>query len=133
MQRNPATTVAHHWQAGVPPADGTPIEEYWPAFLDLRDQGKVRAVGLSNHDVPMLDAAEALGHVDSLQPKFSAVYRDAAADVLPRPGDHPWPARLLARASRALWRIPAGNWYGLEDYRRRTAWVRALWNRVVPA
>ncbi|HET6686406.1 MAG TPA: aldo/keto reductase [Jiangellaceae bacterium] len=73
-----------HW----PPTDGTPIEEYWPAFLDLRDQGKVRAVGLSNHDVPLLEAAEALGHVDSLQPKFSAVYRDAAADVLPWCADH---------------------------------------------
>lgn len=73
-----------HW----PPADGTPIEVYWPAFLDLRAQGKVRAVGLSNHDVPMLDAAEALGHVDSLQPRFSAVYRDAAADVLPWCADH---------------------------------------------
>jgi len=36
----------------------------------------------------MLDAAEALGHVDSLQPKFSAVYRDAAADVLPWCADH---------------------------------------------
>ena len=73
-----------HW----PPTDGTPIEEYWPALLDLRDQGKVRAVGLSNHDVPLLEAAEALGHVDLLQPKFSAVYRDAAADVLPWCADH---------------------------------------------
>ena len=58
------------------------------ALLDLRDQGKVRAVGLSNHDVPLLEAAEALGHVDLLQPKFSAVYRDAAADVLPWCADH---------------------------------------------
>ncbi|MGH8823909.1 MAG: aldo/keto reductase [Jiangellaceae bacterium] len=73
-----------HW----PPLDGTPLEEYWPVFVDLRDQGKVRAVGLSNYDVPALDAAEAQGHVDSLQPKFSMVYRDAAADVLPWCAEH---------------------------------------------
>ncbi|NDL56389.1 aldo/keto reductase [Phytoactinopolyspora mesophila] len=68
-----------HW----PPQDGTPLEEYWQVFLDLKQEGKVRAVGLSNHDVPQLEQAEAMGHVDSLQPQFSAIYRDAAASVLP--------------------------------------------------
>lgn len=68
-----------HW----PAEDGTPLEEYWATFLALRSEGKVRAVGLSNHDVAQLDAAEALGHVDSLQPPFSAIRRDAAGDVLP--------------------------------------------------
>jgi aryl-alcohol dehydrogenase-like predicted oxidoreductase len=63
-----------HW----PAADGTPIEEYWQAFLDLRAAGKVRAIGLSNHDAAQLDRAEALGHVDTLQPPFSAIHRDSA-------------------------------------------------------
>lgn len=68
-----------HW----PSEDGTPIEEYWQAMLDIRASGKVRAVGLSNHSVPQLEAAERLGHVDSLQPKFSAIAAQSAADVLP--------------------------------------------------
>ncbi|MFL6075175.1 MAG: aldo/keto reductase [Mycobacteriales bacterium] len=68
-----------HW----PPEDGTPVEDYWAALVDLREEGKVRAVGLSNHDVPALEAAEKVGHVDSLQPHFSAITRDAAADLLP--------------------------------------------------
>ena len=68
-----------HW----PPSDGTPLEEYWQTFLDLKAAGKVRAVGLSNHDVPQLEAAEALGHVDSLQPVFSAIHRDAAGAEIP--------------------------------------------------
>jgi aryl-alcohol dehydrogenase-like predicted oxidoreductase len=68
-----------HW----PAEDGTPIEEYWPVFVELRESGKVRAIGLSNHDVPRLERAEAIGHVDSLQPPFSAIYRDAAGDVIP--------------------------------------------------
>lgn len=68
-----------HW----PPADGTAVEEYWTAMTGLREAGKVRAIGLSNHDVGQLAAAEAIGHVDSLQPPLSAIARDAADDVIP--------------------------------------------------
>lgn len=68
-----------HW----PPADGTPVDEYWTAMIELREAGMVRAVGLSNHDVAQLTAAEATSHVDSLQPPLSAIARDAAGDVIP--------------------------------------------------
>ncbi|HUO47972.1 MAG TPA: aldo/keto reductase [Acidimicrobiales bacterium] len=68
-----------HW----PPDDGTPLEAYWQTFVDLRDEGKVRAVGLSNHDADQLAAAEAIGHVDTLQPPFSAIERQVAARELP--------------------------------------------------
>jgi aryl-alcohol dehydrogenase-like predicted oxidoreductase len=68
-----------HW----PPTDGTPIEEYWAVMNDLKTEGKVRAIGLSNHDVKQLDAAEAVAHVDSLQPPFSLIAREAAADLIP--------------------------------------------------
>ena len=70
------------------PQDGTPLEEYWQTFVDLRAEGKIRAVGLSNHDVKQLEAAEAIGHVDTLQPPFSAIHREAAADELPWCADH---------------------------------------------
>jgi aryl-alcohol dehydrogenase-like predicted oxidoreductase len=68
-----------HW----PAEDGTPIEAYWQTLLDLKAEGKVRAVGLSNHNVAQLEAAERLGHVDTLQPPFSAIRRDVAAAELP--------------------------------------------------
>jgi aryl-alcohol dehydrogenase-like predicted oxidoreductase len=68
-----------HW----PAADGTPIEEYWQALLDLKAEGKLRAVGLSNHDATQLAQAEAIGHVDTLQPPFSAIERSAGEAVLP--------------------------------------------------
>ncbi len=68
-----------HW----PAQDGTPLEEYWQTLLDLKKEGKVRAVGLSNHSVAQLDEAERLGHVDTLQPPFSAIRRDAARHELP--------------------------------------------------
>lgn len=68
-----------HW----PASDGTPLAEYWQALLDLKREGKVAAVGLSNHNVQQLEEAERIGHVDTLQPPFSAIRRDAAAAELP--------------------------------------------------
>jgi aryl-alcohol dehydrogenase-like predicted oxidoreductase len=68
-----------HW----PAKDGTPLEVYWQTLLDLKREGKVAAVGLSNHSVAQLAAAEALGHVDTLQPPFSAIRRDVGTAELP--------------------------------------------------
>ncbi|WP_067810865.1 aldo/keto reductase [Actinomadura kijaniata] len=63
------------------PDAGDPVEEYWQTMLDLRAEGKVRAVGLSNHRVDRLEAAERAGHVDTLQPPFSAINRSFADEV----------------------------------------------------
>lgn len=68
-----------HW----PPRDGTEIEDYWQTLSDLKAAGKVRAIGLSNHDVALLDRAERVAHVDTLQPPFSALERSFAATELP--------------------------------------------------
>ncbi len=68
-----------HW----PAEDGTPIEKYWRTLQDLKQEGKVRAVGLSNHNVAQLEAAERIGHVDTLQPPFSAIRRETASELLP--------------------------------------------------
>ena len=68
-----------HW----PPADGTPLDEYWATMLELKREGKVRAVGLSNHDAAAVARAESIGHVDTLQPPFSLIQRGVAEDLLP--------------------------------------------------
>ena len=68
-----------HW----PAEDGTPLEDYWGTLLRLKEEGKVRAVGLSNHDAAQLETAERIGHVDTLQPPFSAIRREVAAVELP--------------------------------------------------
>jgi len=105
-----------HW----PPKDGTPIEDYWRTLLDLKQEGKVRAVGLSNHTAAQLAAAEAVGHVDTLQPPFSAIKREMAASELPWCRAHetgvivysPMQAGLLTGAfteERAK-SLPANDW-----------------------
>jgi aryl-alcohol dehydrogenase-like predicted oxidoreductase len=73
-----------HWPDQV----GTPIEESWGEMGRLIDEGKVRAAGVSNFDVALLERAESVRHVDSLQPPFSLLRRDAAADVIPWAASH---------------------------------------------
>jgi aryl-alcohol dehydrogenase-like predicted oxidoreductase len=73
-----------HW----PPEDGTALDVYWSTMLDLQREGVVRAVGLSNHRAAQVAAAEKIGHVDALQPPFSLINRDAAADLLPWCAEH---------------------------------------------
>src|ERR1700691_1641018 len=73
-----------HW----PAEDGTPVEEYWQVFADLKREGKIRAAGLSNHDLGQLEAAESVANVDAIQPQFNLIHRDAAADVLPWAREH---------------------------------------------
>ncbi len=69
-----------HWPAG----DGTPPEESWEAMARLVDEGKARAVGVSNYDVELLRRCEAVRHIDSLQPEFSLLRRDTG------PGEIAW-------------------------------------------
>ena len=105
-----------HW----PARDGTPVEEYWRTLLELKKEGKVRAVGLSNHNVAQLEAAEKVGHVDTLQPPFSAIRRGFAASELPWCVAHdtgvivysPMQAGLLTGAFTAerAKNLPANDW-----------------------
>ncbi len=105
-----------HW----PAEDGTPIEEYWQVFTDLKREGKIRAAGLSNHRVVQLEAAERIGTVDAIQPPFNLIHRDAAADILPWAREHgagvivysPMASGLLTgafTAERAA-RLEPGDW-----------------------
>jgi aryl-alcohol dehydrogenase-like predicted oxidoreductase len=67
-----------HW-----PDPDTPIEESWGQMARFVEQGKVRYIGVSNFDVPLLERCEAIRHVDSLQPPFSLLRRDVEAEILP--------------------------------------------------
>jgi aryl-alcohol dehydrogenase-like predicted oxidoreductase len=68
-----------HW----PDESGVAIEESWGAMAQLVEQGKARAVGVSNVRVPLLERSEALRHVDSLQPPFSLIRRGVAEAEIP--------------------------------------------------
>ena len=68
-----------HW----PDESGTSVEHSWAAMARLAEEGKVRAVGVSNFTVDLLDRCEAIRHVDSLQPPFSLIRRQVAETEIP--------------------------------------------------
>jgi len=73
-----------HW----PDEAGTPVEDSWSEMARLVEEGKVRLAGVSNFDVSLLERCEAIRHVDSLQPPFSLIRRDAAAREIPWCAEH---------------------------------------------
>jgi aryl-alcohol dehydrogenase-like predicted oxidoreductase len=68
-----------HW----PDDQGNPVEEAWAEMVKLRDEGKARAIGVSNFGPDLLARCEAIGHVDTLQPPFSLIHRETAEELLP--------------------------------------------------
>jgi aryl-alcohol dehydrogenase-like predicted oxidoreductase len=62
---------------------GTPIEDSWGEMSKLVQEGKIRAAGVSNFTVALLERCERIRHVDSLQPPFSLIRRDAGGELIP--------------------------------------------------
>jgi aryl-alcohol dehydrogenase-like predicted oxidoreductase len=67
-----------HWP--IPDAD---IEEGWSALAELKEQGLVRHIGVSNFDVDQLRRIRSIAPVETLQPPYSLVDREAEHDLLP--------------------------------------------------
>jgi aryl-alcohol dehydrogenase-like predicted oxidoreductase len=70
-----------HWP--IPAAD---IEEGWAAFAELKEQGLVRHIGVSNFSVAQIRRAQQIAPVETVQPQYSLVDRDAEAQLLPLTG-----------------------------------------------
>lgn len=72
-----------HW-----PDTSTPVEESMGAMLKLKEQGKIRAIGVSNYDVEWLRKASKVAPVASNQPPYSIIQRKIEGDVLPWCREH---------------------------------------------
>ena len=59
------------------------IEEGWQTLVDLKSQGKVRHIGVSNHSVSQLKRLQAIHPITSQQPPYSMIARDAEAEIIP--------------------------------------------------
>jgi aryl-alcohol dehydrogenase-like predicted oxidoreductase len=69
-----------HWP---PDPDSPELEEGWSTLANLKREGKVRWIGVSNFDVEQLRRAQAIAPVTSLQPRYSLVHREVEDEVLP--------------------------------------------------
>lgn len=67
-----------HW-----PDLETPFEETARTLDDLRRQGKIRAIGVSNFSPEQMDAFRAVAGLDAVQPPYNLFERAIDADVLP--------------------------------------------------
>jgi aryl-alcohol dehydrogenase-like predicted oxidoreductase len=75
-----------HW-----PDPSTPIADTMGEMRRLHQEGKIRAVGVSNFTPEMMsEVQEALGDVPlaSDQPKYSLLYRNIEEDVIPHAREH---------------------------------------------
>jgi aryl-alcohol dehydrogenase-like predicted oxidoreductase len=67
-----------HWPD--PDAD---IEEGWATLAALKQEGKVRHIGVSNFSVAQMKRAQAIAPITSLQPRYSLLHREVEAEILP--------------------------------------------------
>jgi aryl-alcohol dehydrogenase-like predicted oxidoreductase len=83
LQTDHVDLYQFHW-----PDVETPVEESWSTMVDLKREGKVRYIGVSNFLVAELERCRAIAPVQSLQPPYNMLKRDAEKDVLPYCGKH---------------------------------------------
>jgi aryl-alcohol dehydrogenase-like predicted oxidoreductase len=67
-----------HW-----PMPDEEIEEGWSTLAKLKDEGKIRNIGVSNFDVGQMQRALAIAPITSLQPRYSLVHREVESQILP--------------------------------------------------
>ena len=67
-----------HW-----PIPEDQLEEGWGAFAELKEQGLVRHIGVSNFDAAQLRRIQSIAPVETLQPQYSLVAREAEDELLP--------------------------------------------------
>ena len=66
-----------HWP--IPAAD---IVEGWTALAELKAQGLVRHIGVSNFDADQLRTIQQIAPVETLQPQYSLIEREVEQDIL---------------------------------------------------
>lgn len=104
-----------HW-----PEPDEDVEEGWAALAKLKDEGKVRWIGVSNFDASQLERARRIAPITSLQPNYSLLNRKIEAEVLPYTGRHsigvinysPMASGLLtgAMTRERIAAFPADDW-----------------------
>lgn len=72
-----------HWPSGAFGSEEIPISETMSALTKLQEQGKIRAIGVSNFNRDQLAEASKYGRIDSLQPPYSLFWRGVENDAVP--------------------------------------------------
>jgi len=65
------------------PSDEVPIEETMTGMMKLKEEGKIRSIGVSNFSLEQLKEAMKFGEIDVIQPCYSLVWRFIDKEDLP--------------------------------------------------
>lgn len=72
-----------HWATFSPDLPDDDIEEGWQTLKELKAEGKVREIGVSNFNVEQLERIGEIAPVTSLQPPYSMLRRGIENEILP--------------------------------------------------
>lgn len=61
----------------------TPLDETMEALLRLKEEGKIREIGVSNFTVEMMQKCLQKGRLASVQPRYNAIEREVEKELLP--------------------------------------------------
>ncbi|MGD7044443.1 aldo/keto reductase [Jeotgalibacillus proteolyticus] len=70
------------------PDETTPKDEAVGALKELKEQGKIKSIGVSNFSLEQLKEANKDGYVDVLQSEYNLFKRDAEKELLPYTSEH---------------------------------------------
>jgi aryl-alcohol dehydrogenase-like predicted oxidoreductase len=104
-----------HW-----PIPDEEIEEGWSTLAELKREGKVRYIGVSNFNVKQMQRAQEIAPITSLQPPYSLVKSEVEHEILPFCQEHnigvivysPMQSGLLtgAMTSERVANLPDDDW-----------------------
>jgi aryl-alcohol dehydrogenase-like predicted oxidoreductase len=72
-----------HW-----PNPDEDLEEGWETLLELKEEGKVRWIGVSNFEVGQMERLRGIGPITSLQPPYSIISPEIEQEILPYTAAH---------------------------------------------
>ena len=105
------------------PDEHTPKDEAVDTLKQLKDAGKIRAIGVSNFSIDQLREANKDGHVDVLQSEYNLFKRDTEKELLPYTAEHNISLFLTSLWQRDCW---AGNIIVIQPFRMDGQRTRCL-------
>ena len=111
-----------HWPAIAPAL--TPIADTMACLMTLRDQGKIRSIGVCNMSAREMNKARHAGPVVSSQFRYSMLNRQAEADVLPYCSEHHMAALTYMSLEQGLLtgKVGMDRVFKSTEFRSNTQW-----------
>lgn len=104
----------------------TKIEETMEVLKELQQQGKIRAIGMSNHTVKKMKRADKIIDLASTQSPYSMVYRKIEKDIIPYALEDNVGILAYSPLQRGLLtgKITPGYQFKGDDHRPGTKWFK---------